>query len=279
MVESLLIELKAIGLDPNSAKTKILTTNEFYMSNASFIDIDGEFIDVVQSDAAHKYLGRMLSLNANNRVQLEVAFRKRCAWSAFHKHRQTLLNHDISLALRLKLFDAVVTPSALFCLHVLPLTKCQRSSIGACQRRMLRSICGWRRVANEEWSDTMRRMNERVQRGMQLHYIRSWDEQILRASWSYAVYLTQCSQTSPWCLLTHWTPSRVDDPNLPQQPRRLPGRPRKRWDDDLRRFVHSKFNSTGDWLWSACMNFREFKASSDEFVVWVMAEDEIMNLD
>ena len=47
MVESLLIELKAIGLDPNSAKTKILTTNEFYMSNASFIDIDGEFIDVV----------------------------------------------------------------------------------------------------------------------------------------------------------------------------------------------------------------------------------------
>ena len=159
------------------------------------------------------------------------------------------------------------------------MTKTTRYLICACQRRMLRSICGWRRVANEEWSDTMRRMNERVQRGMQLHYIRSWDEQILRATWSYAIYLTQCSQTSPWCLLTHWTPSRVDDPNLPQQPRRLPGRPRKRWDDDLRRFVHSKFNSTGDWLWSACMNFREFKASSDEFVVWVMAEDEIMNLD
>ena len=66
MVESLLIELKIIGLDPNAAKTKILTSNELYMSNTSFIDIDGEFIDVVQSDAGHKYLGQMLSLNAQS---------------------------------------------------------------------------------------------------------------------------------------------------------------------------------------------------------------------
>ena len=68
-----------------TAKTKILTTNELYMSNASFIDIDGEFIDIIQSDASHTYLGWMLSLNANNRVHLEIAFRKRCAWSAFHQ--------------------------------------------------------------------------------------------------------------------------------------------------------------------------------------------------
>ena len=53
MVESLLVELKAIGFVPNAGKTKVLTTNEFYMSSASFIDIDGEFIGVVQSDASH----------------------------------------------------------------------------------------------------------------------------------------------------------------------------------------------------------------------------------
>ena len=279
MVESLLSELKAIGLDPNATKTKILTTNEHYSLNASFIDIDGEFIDVVPSNAAHKYLGRMLSLDASKRVGLEVSFRKRCAWSAFHKHRKTLLNHDISLALRLKLFDAVVTPSALFCIHVLPLTKSQRSSIGACQRRMIRSICGWRRIADEDWSETMRRMKHRVQIGMQLHYVRGWEEQILRSQWSYAVYLSQCQQTTPWCVTTHWNISHQYDPHLPHQPRRLPGRPRKRWDDDLRHFVHAKFNSRGSWLWSASVNYSEFKASADEFVVWVMAQDEIGNLD
>ena len=105
MVESLLIQLKAIGPDPNAAIIKILTTNDIYMASASFIDIDGEFIDVVQSEADHKYLGRMLSLNANRRAQLQVAFRKRCAWSAFHKYQQTLLIHYIFLALRLKLSD------------------------------------------------------------------------------------------------------------------------------------------------------------------------------
>ena len=42
MVEPFLSELKTIGLDPNATKTKILTTNEHYCLNASFIDIDGD---------------------------------------------------------------------------------------------------------------------------------------------------------------------------------------------------------------------------------------------
>ena len=52
MAELLLIKFKAIGLDPNDAKPNILITNEFYISNTSFIDIDGDFIDVAESDAA-----------------------------------------------------------------------------------------------------------------------------------------------------------------------------------------------------------------------------------
>ena len=66
MTKSLLIELTAIGLDPNSAN--LSTTNELYKSNASFSGINDELIDVVQSDAAHKYLRRILSFNANNCV-------------------------------------------------------------------------------------------------------------------------------------------------------------------------------------------------------------------
>ena len=162
MVESLLSELKAIGLDPNATKTKILTTNEHYSLNASFIDIDGEFIDVVPSNAAHKYLGRMLSLDASKRVGLEVSFRKRCAWSAFHKHRKTLLNHDISLALRLKLFDAVVTPSALFCIHVLPFTKSAQNEAPRSNRNAI-ALCPWLGRANTQISMVICNLPQSVQ--------------------------------------------------------------------------------------------------------------------
>ena len=48
----------------------------------------------------------------------------------------------------------------------------------------------------------MRRVKQRVQIGMQLHYVRGWEEQILRSQWSYAVYLSQCQQTTPWCVVT-----------------------------------------------------------------------------
>ena len=54
--------------------------------------------------------------------------------------------------------------------------------MGACRRRMLRTIYGWRRVLSEELSDIMQIVNERVHKQMRLNYIRSWDEQILRAT-------------------------------------------------------------------------------------------------
>ena len=272
MVESLFAELRLIGLDANPSKTKILTTDDHYSNAPSFIDIDGDFVDVVQSNASHKYLGRMINLSMNQRVNIELVFRKKCAWSSFHKHRRTLLNHDISLALRLKLFDSVVSPAALFCLHVLPLNKSQLTSLGACQRRMLRSICGWRRIDGEDWEDTMRRMKQRVQVGMMLHYVMSWEERLHRALWSYTRYLTQCKQTSPWCTVIRWQPDAMHDASLTQRPRRTPGRPRKRWDDDVKHFLQAKFESTSNWLDLACVHYGSLHNCEDEFIVWMMAD-------
>ena len=270
MIESLFAELRLIGLDANPVKTNILTTDEHFTSNPSFIDIDGEFVDVISRDRSHKYLGRMINLSSDHRVNLELTFRKKCAWAAFHKHRRTLLNHDISLGLRLKLFDSVVSPAALFCLHTLPISKSQLTSFGACQRRMLRSICGWRRIDGEDWADTMRRMKRRVQVGMMLHYVMSWEQRLHKSVWSYAKYLTHSNQNSPWCAMVRWRPDTLHDASLPQQPRRHPGRPRKRWDDDMRRFLQAKFNSSDNWLDLACRNYGAFHDCESEFVVWMM---------
>ena len=72
----------------------------------------------------------------------------------FHKDKHILLNKHVSLVLRLKLFDAVVSPAMLFGLATLPLTKGCLQKLGVVQRRMLRSIVGWVRIHDDlNWRD------------------------------------------------------------------------------------------------------------------------------
>ena len=120
------------------------------------VDVAGEFVDVLVGQAVHKYLGRILPVRLCQRGRVELAHRFQNAWWKFKEHRDTLVDQNISVASRLKLFEAVVTPKVLFGLSSCPLTKQQVQSIDALQRRMLRSIVGWRRVPDEHWSGSQK---------------------------------------------------------------------------------------------------------------------------
>ena len=91
-----------------------------------------------------------------------------------------LANKHVSWKLRLKFFNAVVTPAMLFCLHMLALTKGQLESINVLHRKMLRSIVGWVRLNGEDWSETMRRMNHRLSVALDLFPIPPWTEQLAK---------------------------------------------------------------------------------------------------
>ena len=54
-----------------------------------------------------------------------------------------LTHKHISVKLRLRLFDAVVTPTILFSSITMPLTASDQNQMDAVQRRMLRSLVGW----------------------------------------------------------------------------------------------------------------------------------------
>ena len=84
-------------------------------------------------------------------------------WAKFLTYKRIILNKQVSLKLKLKRFDSVVSPTAMFGLAILPLTKVQIDKLDVMQRRMLRSIVGWVRTHNEQWQDTMRKMNGRFE--------------------------------------------------------------------------------------------------------------------
>ena len=107
-------------------------------------------MQVIHAESVHKNLGQNLTGNFLASTDMEFAHRAQVAWNKFRKYKHILLKKHISLVLRLKLFDAVVSPAMFFGLATLPLTKVCLQKLGVVQRRMLRPIAGWVRIHDDQ---------------------------------------------------------------------------------------------------------------------------------
>ena len=85
-------ELQKIGLHLNSDKTEIFTTVD---NPPDFIDVDGDFIGILRPGEVHKYLGKHLPGEFEDRSLVEVQHRIRAAWGKFHQYRWQLTNSNI----------------------------------------------------------------------------------------------------------------------------------------------------------------------------------------
>ena len=249
MLEALIPELAACGLQLNSAKTKILTTSP--SESSEFVDVCGEMVQVIHAETVHKYLGRNLSGNFLAWRNSEFAHRLQVAWNKFHKYKHILLNKHVSLVLRLKLFDAVVSPAMLFGLATLPLTKGCLQKLGVVQKRMLRSIVGWVRIHDDlSWLDIMVQMNHKLAIAKTLFPMEGWEDRLFRSKFRLAHRIARSPEGWPaksvsWNPLTNW------ESNFACKPHRKRGRPSTRWDDILTNFS-SEFFHNDNWWHVAC---------------------------
>ena len=230
MLDALRQELHSIGLEMHGDKTKILTNQ---LDNTfSMVDIgDGMFIKILAADKAHKYLGRMINLHASCRTRVELNHRMQVAWGKFHEHRKWILDPKIPVGLRLRLFNAAVSPGALYGCSVLALSSDELEKLDIIQRKMLRRIVGWHRIPGEDWESTMHRMKMRVQRALEMHTIQNWSRRTMGARWKYALHVNFSEKSSWTKVVCDWNPIEHPIQGFPAcRPR---GRPRVRWDDDL----------------------------------------------
>ena len=63
------------------------------------------------------------------------------------------------------------------------------SLLNVVQRRMLWSIVGWVVVSEDDWGDTMKRMNDRLQSATSLHQISPWSVSLFRRQFQYLWHL------------------------------------------------------------------------------------------
>ena len=101
MIQILCEELAQVGLHLNGSKTKLLTTCADCVPE--FVTINGETLDVLAPDAAHKYLDRKYTGDLSQRGRIGFQHRVQFAWAKFNQIRHLLTNKHISIKLRLRL--------------------------------------------------------------------------------------------------------------------------------------------------------------------------------
>ena len=106
----------------------------------NFVEIDGEFIKFLSDADSHRFLGNSICTSATERVITEFRNRKRVTWVAFAKYKVVLLNHNVSLQLRLKYLFASIGPTILFGIQVMSMSKVQFHEIDRIQLKIMISM-------------------------------------------------------------------------------------------------------------------------------------------
>ena len=152
----------------------------------------------------------------------------------FSEHRDTLLNRHVSLGLRLKHFDSVITPTIVFGLMTCPLTSNQLRELEVVRNRMLRSSVG---------HALMQKINKKLDNAQQIFNVRPWTERLLVGKFCFASKIA--SAVNSWASIrSEWYPYHRWKIDYCVEPRRRIGRPAKRWDDRSEFFSQEIFHSS-----------------------------------
>ena len=134
-----------VGLRIHPDKTKILSNQSNMNSDTKrYIKIGEMSIEILAKNESVKYLGQRISFHQQE--TLEIKNRIRAAWTTFHKYRQELTSKKYMLKLRLRLFDATVSPTLCYAAGTWTPNKEHERMIQSTQRKMLRLIIQTKRT-------------------------------------------------------------------------------------------------------------------------------------
>ena len=260
-------EFQRIGLTLNAKKTKTLRSNPGDDDcTLNFVEIGSEFVKILNDTDSHRYLGRLLCTSASDRIKIEIRNRQRAAWASFHKHKSVLLDHHVSLQLRLKYFDACVGPTILFGMVVFPMTRSQIGDMDRLQLQMLRRIDGWRRIDGEEWKERMKRMNLQLSRGLDLHYCQPWSISFARNQWRYVDHIIDGNLLMWSRVMCKYNFNPIYDLASLVLPRRSVGHPQLRWDDHIHNFCWKIWPQYRGCHWFNILSQHRLLHLEDEYV-------------
>ena len=143
--------------------------------------------------------------------------------------KHTLTNRHVDKKLRLKLFDSVVTPCAMYGLSTTAPTAKAIERLAATERKMIRRIVGYVELQDGDWADMHRRLNAKIEKAMALFSAWLWTEELQKRKQTLMAKLSREKlRTLPGTVFS-WDPAAVKDRKLDQPPKRRRGRPPASW--------------------------------------------------
>ena len=151
---------------------------------------------------------------------------------------------DGNLGKRLRVFDASVTQTVLWCSESWLITQREKQILRSTQHAMLRKIAGARRQPSEDWLDWLKRSTRRALAAAKEHKIRMWHEAHIKQKWTWAGRVMQMPAYRLARRAVEWRDSawQATEALLPSALRvRRPTRSHWfRWEDELRRYATYK---------------------------------------
>ena len=245
MISDVAREALKVGLELHGGKTKIVHNGIGYGSRVTKTNCNGLDIDVLNCEDHVMYLGRALCLTDMHDEELRNRSAK--AWGKFSIYRNELTDRDIPVKHRLKLFDAVITPTMLYSSGTWVVTIERQRRLRATQRRMLRMMLSSKRTYKdnegtiEDYVEWVQRATREVEKTMAAHGIKDWVGQQRLRLWQWAGKVARMKDSRWTHEILHWE-------LLGGRPQ---GRPRTRWLDQFLPFVEHKLErqlQEGEWM-------------------------------
>ena len=144
---------------------------------------------------------------------------------------KSLTSREVSLRLRLKLFDTAVTPTVLYSLDTCPLTQRNADRLNTAQRKMRRAIVGWPpHLLNASWEDIGHRMKERMLYAQSIFPMPEWNQSVVNRKRKLLASFHLGNLPVLTMQALKWSPPRCNALNGSHAHRSI-GHPHTRWDD------------------------------------------------
>ena len=196
--------LAEIGLNLNADKCYIQSSRP--LGRSCSLQVDGASFPIISRDEGFKILGTTYTLNGN--TDLEFDKRMNAAYGKFHELWPLLGKRDANMNKRIKLFEATVTKSALWCSESWTLSVAQKRNLRAVQRSMLRRIAGPRRHAEEDYLTWIRPATKTADERAREAGCDCWLKQFLRKKWAWGGSVMRMSSERLALRATCWRDSK-----------------------------------------------------------------------
>ena len=163
----------------------------------------------------------------------------------------------VRLAVRLRFFDRVITPVALFASGHRTIRMSDLYKLDVVFRKMLRMIVGppsfveW----NAPWHEILHHWNGKAVALAQQHGLNPWSEQCLKYHWKFAMHVANLPSNRWVKRVLLWNPSGA----------RTRGYPRHDWTSKL--VAYTRFHQLGEWL-SLAQDPALWMQLNDDFVTF-----------